>query len=163
MLPVTCLCDCVPSPGSTMQQVTASWHLQRGPGWLTPSSLVHFSQCDSGLCCKLKAKPSVLALNCLFLAVFRVLSCFLACPVNRFSRIFHDSIVGSKVSQGVDSHGSVPTKVICFIAVFGAALWVVRFAPHTNKPKDLCVQDCWKSHHCSRKQSKVSCFFGLTV
>jgi len=42
--------------------------------------------------------------------------------------MFQDSIVGSKVGQGVDSQGAVPTKVISFIAVFGAALWVVTFA-----------------------------------
>lgn len=54
--------------------------------------------------------------------------------MNRFSRICHDSIVGSKVSQG-----SVPTKVICFITVFGAALWSVSFAPHLHRPKDDCV------------------------
>jgi hypothetical protein len=43
--------------------------------------------------------------------------------------MFHDSIVGSKVSQGVDSQGAVPTKVISFITVFGAAVWLVKFAP----------------------------------
>lgn len=75
------------------------------------------------------------ALHCLCLTAWHVLSCSLACHVNRFS----DSTVGSKVSQGVDSHGAVPTKVICFIAVFGAALWVVSFAPHLHKPKDDCV------------------------
>lgn len=55
--------------------------------------------------------------------------------------MFHDSIVGSKVSQGVDSQGAVPTKVISFIAVFGAAVWVVRFGPppYSHKPKDNCV------------------------
>jgi hypothetical protein len=135
-----CLVTCLYAffPCSTMQQVTASWHLQRGPGWLTPSSLVRISQWQRSLLW-IEGQILVLSVSTSFSAAFHVLNCTLACHVNRFSRIFHDGIVGRKVSQGVDSQGAVPTKVICFTAVFGATLWVVRFVPHAYKPKDDCV------------------------
>jgi hypothetical protein len=67
-----------------MQQVTASQHLRSGPGWLTPSSLVHILQYDSGPCCKLKVKYCIVG----FSAAFHVLSCTLAFHVNRLSVAF---------------------------------------------------------------------------